>query len=118
MKDDIMDAALKKRLDDQDEQIQIILKHVFQAMDLIKGSAVLNYPGIIDNLKTITEQLNKIDSMVAHMERWRQIQIAKKGTFTFKTASLLTQGLALIGGIATLAGIVFTVTHIIDWLNK
>jgi hypothetical protein len=114
----LMDPALEKRLDDQDAQIQTVLKHVFQAMDLIKGSSVLNYPGIIDQLKKITEQLNKIDAMVQHMERWRQIQIAKKGTFTFRTANLFTQTLSVIGGAATVVAIIYTIIQIVEHIQK
>jgi hypothetical protein len=114
----LMDTQLEKRLDDQDEQIQILLKHVFQAMELIKGSELLNYPGIIKTLETIHEQLDKIDNTVQHMERWRQVQIAKKGTFTFRTANLFTQTLSVIGGVATVVAVIYTVIQIIEHLNK
>lgn len=109
-----MDAALEKRLDDQDHQIEILLKQTLQVMELLKGSELLNYPGVINTLKTITEHVGRIDSMVQHMERWRQVQIAKKGTFTFKTASLVTKGMAILGGISLVAGIIYTFLQIFE----
>jgi len=62
--------------------------------------------------------MEKVLSQMEHWERWRQMQIAKKGTFTFKTAYVLTKGLAIIGGAATGVAIVFTILQIVDWFNK
>lgn len=113
-----MDEALKKRLDDQDKQIDILLDQTHQVMQLLKGSELLNYPGLINVLKETNRHLNEIDKTVQHMERWRQVQIAKKGTFTFKTADILTKCLTVFGAISLLAGTIYTIIQIIDLVSK
>lgn len=120
-----MDAELKLRLDTlQGEfktvtsEFKIINENMTEINKLLKGSAVLNYKGVIEHFKDIQSKQENVVSQMEHWERWRQMQIAKKGTFTFKTADLLTKGLSIIGAVATTVAVVFTVLQIVDWFES
>lgn len=113
-----MEAELKRRLDEQDGEIKLLRKTMKEILDLLKGSSIMNTPGIIKNFQEFETKLQEAVSQMEHIERWRQMQIAKKGTFTFKTANLFTRGLSFIGGVATLVAIAYSIIQIIDWFKK
>ena len=112
-----MEIELKRRLDEQDADIKLLHKTMREILDLLKGSSIMNSPGIIKNFQEFEIKLEQALSQMDHIERWRQIQIAKRGTFTFKTANMFTRGLSIIGGLATLVAIAYSITQIIDWYN-
>jgi hypothetical protein len=124
-----MEPELRQRLDAQDQEIEtfkreiqgdmrILNKTMNEILDLLKGSSIMNTPGIIKSFRDFEGKLDETISKMEHWERWRQNQIAKKGTFTFRTATLFTQSLAVIGGVATLSAIVYTILQIIDLVKK
>jgi hypothetical protein len=113
-----LNVTLKQRLDSQDEDIKLLHKTMREILDLLKGSSIMNTPGIIKNFQEFETKLETALAQMDHIERWRQIQISKAGTFTFKTANLFTRGLSVIGGLATLAAIGYTITQLIDWFKK
>lgn len=115
---DAQDKTLKDRLDAQDRNHENLMDSIEKVFELLKGSTIMNYPGIIKQFQDMEDKMEKLLSQIAHWERWRQNQIAKKGTFTFKTANLLTRGLSVIGGVATIVAIIYTITQIIDWYSK
>lgn len=120
-----MDLELKTRLDTLQSDFKlvtgeftIIKENMIEINKLLKGSAVLNYKGVIEHFKDIQTKQDTVVGQMEHWERWRQMQIAKKGTFTFRTADLLTKGLSIIGAVATIVAIVFTVLQISDWVES
>ena len=113
-----MEAELKQRLDTLGNENRILQKSMDQIHDLLKGSSILNSKGIIKNFEEFEQKMEKVLSQMEHWERWRQMQIAKKGTFTFKTADLLTKGLSIIGAIATIVAVLYTVTQLVDWYDR
>src|SRR5687767_14630447 len=113
-----MELELRHRLDELGTENKLLQKSMDQIHELLKGSTILNYKGVIKEFEEIQAIQAKLLEQMAHWERWRQNQIAKKGTFTFRTASVFTQTLAVIGGIATVVAIIYTVTQIIDWVHK
>lgn len=113
-----MEVELKQRLDDQDEKTEILQKTTLQVLDLLKGSSMMNTPGIIKSFQDFTTRMDKFEEKMDYFERWWDLQKLKKGTFTFKTANLLTRGSSLVGIIATLAAVVYTILQIIEWLKK
>lgn len=115
---DAQDKTLKDRLDAQDRNHENLMDSIEKVFELLKGSTIMNYPGIIKQFQDMEDKMETLLNQIAHWERWRQNQIAKKGTFTFKTANLLTRGLSIIGGVATIVAIIYTITQIIDWYSK
>lgn len=113
-----MELELKKRLDEQDGHMDILKKTMQQVLDLLKGSEMMNNPGLIKSFKDFEVRMDEFKQKMDYFERWWDLQKMKKGTFTFKTANLLTRGLSLIGGVATLVAIVYTITQLIDWYKK
>jgi hypothetical protein len=124
-----MEVELRQRLDSQDKELEafkkeiqgdmrILNKTMNEILDLLKGSSIMNTPGIIKSFREFEGKLDDTISKMEHWERWRQNQIAKKGTFTFRTATLFTQTLAVIGGIATLSSVVYGILQIIELIKK
>jgi phosphoribosylformylglycinamidine (FGAM) synthase-like amidotransferase family enzyme len=113
-----MDLELKQRLDQLGSENKILQKSMDEINEWLKGSTLLNYEGVIKAFEKIQIKQGTLLEQMAHWERWRQNQIAKKGTFTFRTADLFTKMLAVIGGIATVVAIIYTITQIIDWVHK
>jgi hypothetical protein len=124
-----MELELKQRLDNQDSKLETFknsmqgdMNHLNKAMDeilgLLKGSSIMNYPGIIKSFQLFEEKMETTIAQMEHWERWRQNQIAKKGTFTFRTATLFTKTLAVIGGIATLSSVIYGILEIIEVIKR
>jgi hypothetical protein len=113
-----MELELKQRLDTLGNENRILQKSMDQILELLKGSSLLNSNGIIHDFKLFEDKMEIVLKQIEHWERWRQMQIAKKGTFTFKTADLLTKSLSIIGAVATIVAIVYTVIQIVDWFHK
>lgn len=113
-----MELELKQRLDVLDNENRTLQKSLDQIHELLKGSAVLNYKGIIKTFEELEGKMSIIMNQMDHWERWRQVQIAKKGTFTFKTASLLTKGLAILGGVSVLVGIILGIIQVVELITK
>jgi hypothetical protein len=113
-----MEVELKKRLDDQDRTMDVLNRTMNQVLDLLKGSSVMNTPGLIKTFQDFEEKLEDHKKSIAYFERWWEIQKMKKGTFTFRTANLLTRSLAIIGGALSLSGIIYTIIQIVEHLQK
>ena len=113
-----MEAELKQRLDILGNENRILQKSMDQILDLLKGSSVMNTPGLIKTFHEFEIKLEEATKKMDYFERWWEIQKQKKGTFTIRTANLLTRGLAFIGGLGALVGIIYTVVQIFEHLNK
>jgi hypothetical protein len=113
-----MEVELKKRLDEQDRTMEVLNRTMQQVLDLLKGSSVMNTPGLIKTFQDFEVKLEDHKKSIAYFERWWELQKMKKGTFTFRTANLLTRSLSIIGGIAATAGIIYTVIQIVEHIKN
>jgi hypothetical protein len=113
-----MEVELKKRLDEQDKTMEVLNRTMQQVLDLLKGSSNMNTPGLIKTFKEFEVTVEEAKKRMDYFERWWELQKMKKGTFTFRTANLLTRGLSIIGGVAAMSGIVYTVVQIVEHLQK
>ena len=113
-----MEADLKQRLDILGNENRILQKSMDQILELLKGSSVMNTPGLIKTFQEFEVKLEEASKKMDYFERWWEIQKQKKGTFTIRTANLLTRGLAIIGGLGALAGVVYTIIQIVEHLKN
>lgn len=118
IKSEPMETELKQRLDTLGNENRILQKSMDQILELLKGSTVMNTPGLIKTFQNFETKLENFGMKMDYFERWWELKKLKKGTFTFNTANLLTRGMALIGGVGTLAAIVYTIIQIIQELKK
>lgn len=113
-----MEAELKQKLDTLGNENRILQKSMDQILELLKGSSIMGTPGLIKTFQQFEVKLEETSKKMDYFERWWEIQKQKKGTFTIRTANLLTRGLAIIGGAGAAAGVVYTVIQIIQELQK
>lgn len=113
-----MDLELKQKLETLGNENRILQKSLDEIHALLKGSSVLNTPGLIKTFQTFEIKLDEASKKMDYFERWWEIQKQKKGTFTIRTANLLTRALAIIGGAGAAAGVVYTVIQIVQELQK
>lgn len=113
-----MEVELRQRLDTLANENRSLQKSMDQIHELLKGSSVLNYKGVIRTFEELQIKMEKVIAQMDHWERWRQVQIAKKGTFTFKTANLFTKGLTILGGLSLAAGTIYTIIQIVGLLTN
>jgi hypothetical protein len=113
-----MEVELKQRLDTLGNENRILQKSMDQILDLLKGSSIMNTPGLIKTFQQFEIKLEETSKKMDYFERWWELQKQKKGTFTIRTANLLTKGLAIIGGLGAAAGVVYTIIQIIEHLRK
>lgn len=113
-----MELELKQRLDVLGNENRILQKSMDQILELLKGSTLMNSKGIIEDFRTFETKMGEVVKQVEHWERWRQMQIAKKGTFTFRTADLFTKGLSIFGAASLIVTIIFTGIQIYDWYDS
>lgn len=118
IKSEPMDLELKQKLETLGNENRILQKSLDEIHALLKGSSILNTPGIIKTFQNFEAKLESFSMKMDYFERWWELKKLKKGTFTFNTANLLTRGMALIGGVGTLAAIVYTIIQIIQELKK
>lgn len=118
IKPEPMDVELKEQLTELGNENRILQKSMDQIHELLKGSSIMNTPGLIKTFQNFDIKLEQFSTKMDYFERWWEIQKLKKGTFTFNTANLLTRGMALIGGFGTLAAIVYTIIQIVQELKK
>lgn len=118
IKSEPMETELKQRLDTLGNENRILQKSMDQILELLKGSTVMNTPGLIKTFQSFETKLENFGLKMDYFERWWELKKLKKGTFTFNTANLLTRGMALIGGVGTLAAIVYTIIQIVQELKK
>lgn len=113
-----MDVELREQLNKLGNENRILQKSMDQIHELLKGSSVMNTPGLIKTFQNFETKLENFGMKMDYFERWWELKKLKKGTFTFNTANLLTRGMALIGGVGTLAAIVYTIIQIVEHLKK
>jgi hypothetical protein len=113
-----MEVELKKRLDEQDHTMEVLNKTMNQVLDLLKGSEMMSTPGLIKTFKDFEVRMADFKEKMDYFERWWDLQKMKKGTFTFKTANLLTRGLSIIGGAGALAAMVYTIIKIFQEVKQ
>lgn len=118
IKSEPMETELKQRLDTLGNENRILQKSMDEILQLLKGSTVMNTPGLIKTFQSFETKLENFGLKMDYFERWWELKKLKKGTFTLNTANLLTRGMALIGGVGTLAAIVYTIIQIVQELKK
>lgn len=113
-----MDLELKKQLETLGNENRILQKSMDQIHELLKGSAVMNTPGLIKTFQNFETKLENFGMKMDYFERWWELKKLKKGTFTFNTANLLVRIMTFIGGIGTLVAIVYTIIQIVEKVKK
>lgn len=113
-----MDLELKQRLDTLGNENRILQKSMDQIHELLKGSSIMNTPGLIKTFQNFEVKVDEAGKKMDYFERWWELQKLKKGTFTFNTANLLTRVMVIIGGVGTVVAIVYTIIQIVQTLKK
>lgn len=113
-----MEVELKQKLETLGNENRILQKSMDQILDLLKGSSVMNTPGLIKSFQNFEVKIEEFSTKMDYFERWWDLQKLKKGTFTFNTANLLTRGMAIIGGVGTLTAIIYTIIQIIKSIKQ
>lgn len=113
-----MELELKRRLDEQDKGMEVLNKTMQQVLELLKGSSMMNTPGVIKTFQDFIVRMDDFEKKMDYFERWWDLQKLKKRTYSMRTANLLTRGSSMVGIIATIAAVIYTIIQIAEHLKK